>query len=166
MYYITSVDAANTPAGLMDISSYISGYVDGEGCFTVSFSPRRKLRLGWEVRPSFSCSQNADRAEVLQALREYFGCGGLRPDRSDKTLKYEVRDLASLLARVIPHFEQHPLMSSKQRDFEKFAIICRMLEGRRHLTSEGLREIATVAVTMNPSGKRRFQLGELIDTST
>src|SRR5437899_11460248 len=88
---------------------------------------------------------------------------GLRPDRSDKTLKYEVRDLASLMAKVIPHFEQYPLMSSKRRDFEKFATICRLLERRRHLTSDGLREIARLAVTMNSSGKRRFQLAELVD---
>ena len=147
----------------MDIPSYISGYVDGEGCFTVSFSPRSKLRVGWEVRPSFSVSQNADRAEVLAAIRVYFGCRGFRPDRSDKTLKYEVRDLASLMAKVIPHFEQYPLMSSKRRDFEKFATICRLLERRRHLTSDGLREIARLAVTMNSSGKRRFQLAELVD---
>ena len=119
--------------------------------------------MGWEVRPSFSVSQNADRAEVLAAIRVYFGCGGFRPDRSDKTLKYEVRDLASLMAKVIPHFEQYPLMSSKRRDFEKFATICRLLERRRHLTSDGLREIARLAVTMNSSGKRRFQLAELVD---
>ena len=81
MYYITSVDAANTPAGLMDISSYISGYVDGEGCFTVSFSPRRKLRMGWEVRPSFSVSQNADRAEVLSAIR--LTSSAVAPTRSE-----------------------------------------------------------------------------------
>src|SRR5215510_13328047 len=139
-----SVDAANTPAGLMDISSYISGYVDGEGCFTVSFSPRAKLRAGWEVRPSFSVSQNADRAEVLEAIRAYLQCGSIRPDRSDKTLKYEVRDLGDLLARVMPHFERNPLMSGKRRDFETFAIICRLLERRQHLTREGLRDIAVL----------------------
>ncbi len=161
MYHIESVDAANTPAGLMDISSYISGYVDGEGCFAVSFSPRAKLRVGWEVRPSFSVSQNADRAEVLEAIRAYFECGGLRPGRSDKTLRYEVRDLADLLAKVIPHFEKHPLISGKRRDFDTFATICRLLERRRHLTRDGLREIANLAITMNPSGKRRFELSEL-----
>ena len=52
------------------LSVYISGYVDGEGCFTVSISPRAKLRAGWEVRPSFSVSQNGDRAEVLYALQD------------------------------------------------------------------------------------------------
>ena len=33
------------------LSAYISGYADGEGCFTVSISPRAKLLVGWEVRP-------------------------------------------------------------------------------------------------------------------
>ena len=43
------------------IPSYISGYFDGEGCFSVAFSPRATLRVGWEVRPSVSVSQNGDR---------------------------------------------------------------------------------------------------------
>ena len=163
MYDICNVDAAKTPADLMDIPSYISGYVDGEGCFTVSFSPRRTLRMGWEVRPSFSVSQNADRAEVLSTIRTYFGCGGFRADRSDNTIKFEVRSLANLIAKVIPHFEHYPLMSGKRQDFEKFAAICRLLERREHLSPRGLREIAVLAVTMNPSGKRRFQLAELIE---
>src|SRR3954469_16911899 len=54
------------------LSAYISGYADGEGCFTVSISPRAKLLAGWEVRPSFSVSQNGDRAEVLHALQDLF----------------------------------------------------------------------------------------------
>jgi hypothetical protein len=53
------------------LSAYISGYVDGEGCFTVSISPRAKLVAGWEVRPSFSVSQNGDRAEVIHAIAAY-----------------------------------------------------------------------------------------------
>ena len=68
------------------LSAYISGYADGEGCFTVSISPRAKLLVGWEVRPSFSVSQNGDRAEVLHVIQAHFGCGSTRPDRSDKTL--------------------------------------------------------------------------------
>ena len=50
------------------LSACISGYADGEGCFTVSISPRAKPNVGWEVRPGFSVSQNGDRAEVLYAL--------------------------------------------------------------------------------------------------
>src|SRR5947207_14551655 len=91
------------------LSAYISGYADGEGCFTVSISPRRKLRAGWEVRPSFSVSQNGDRAEVLHAFQTYFGCGSIRPDRSDKTVKWETRRLNELAVRVIPQLFISPL---------------------------------------------------------
>ena len=45
-------------------------HADGEGCFTVSISPRAKLLVGWEVRPSFSVSQNGDRAEVLHVMAD------------------------------------------------------------------------------------------------
>src|SRR5262249_39470989 len=109
------------------LSAYISGYADGEGCFTVSIAPRATLLVGWEVRPSFSVSQNGDRAEVLQLIESPFGCGTIRPDRSDRTLKWETRRLEDILGRVIPHFERFPLLSAKRYDFERFASICRLM---------------------------------------
>jgi hypothetical protein len=138
------------------LSAYISGYADGEGCFTVSISPRAKLRVGWEVRPSFSISQNGDRAEVLHVLQAYFGCGSIRPDRSDRTLKWETRRLDELVDRVIPHFVRHPLLSGKQFDFERFAFVCRLMADGEHRRREGLIKIVAIARGMNPSGKRRY----------
>ena len=141
------------------LSAYISGYTDGEGCFTVSISPRAKPLAGWEVRPSFSVSQNGDRAEVLHALQAYFGCGSIRPDRSDKTLKWETRRLEDLLGRVIPHFERYPLLSGKRLDFERFAAVCRMQAAGAHRTTAGLIEIVELVRVMNPSGKLAIQRG-------
>jgi LAGLIDADG endonuclease len=138
------------------LSAYISGYTDGEGCFTVSISPRAKLLAGWEVRPSFSVSQNRDRAEVLHVIQAYFGCGSIRPDRSDKTLKWETRRLDDLVDRVIPHFERYPLLSGKRLDFERFASVCRLARAGAHRTRAGLIEIVGLARNMNPSGKRRY----------
>ena len=149
---------------LMNLPSYITGYVDGEGCFTVSFSPRRKLRIGWEVRPSFSVSQNADRSEVLLAIEDYFGCGSIRPDRSDNTLKYEVRNIDDLIEKVIPHFERYPLLSSKKRDFERFASVCKLVKQKAHLTEAGFREIVALAMEMNASGKRKFVTEQIVET--
>jgi hypothetical protein len=139
------------------LSAYISGYVDGEGCFTVSISPRAKLAVGWEVRPSLSVSQNGDRAEVLQLIQAHLGCGSIRPDRSDKTLKWETRRLEDLLGRVIPHFEQYPLLSGKRFDFECFVSICRSMADGEHRTTSGLRKIVELIAGMNPSGKRRYE---------
>ena len=140
----------------VDLASYISGYVDGEGCFNVSLSRRPTLLVGWEVRPSLSVSQNGDRSEVLPLLQRYFGCGTIRPDRSDKTLKWETRSLQPILDRVLPHFRRHPLLSSKQKDFELFALICEAMARGEHRTVCGLSEIVRQAGNMNPSGKRRY----------
>ena len=148
----------------MDIASYISGFVDGEGCFCVSFHPSRRHRFGWEVRPSFSVSQNADRSELLAALKERWGCGFIRPDRSDRTLKYEVRDIRDLVEKVLPHFRAFPLQSAKQGDVARFDRICTLVFEGRHLDPEGLEEIVKVAMEMNPSGKRKYFGSEILSS--
>jgi LAGLIDADG endonuclease len=144
------------------LSAYISGYADGEGCFTVSIAPRASLAVGWEVRPSFSVSQNGDRAEVLYALQAYFGCGSIRPDRSDKTLKWETRKLDELVVRVIPHFIRYPLLSAKHLDFERFAFVCRLMADGAHRRRAGLIQIVSIVREMNPGGRRRYDADELL----
>ena len=146
----------------MDLLAYISGFADGEGCFCVSFQPSRRHRFGWEVRPSFSVSQNADRAELLNRIREVWQCGFIRPDRSDRTLKFEVRNIKDLVERVIPHFQAYPLMSSKQQDVERFARICDLVYRGAHLEREGFEEIVRIAMNMNPSGKRRYTGSDIL----
>jgi hypothetical protein len=147
--------AGSLPCSI-DLPSYISGYVDGEGCFTVSLSPRTTVRVGWEARPSLSVSQNGDRSEVLLLIQEHFDCGSLRPDRSDRTVKWEIRSLPLLVDRIIPHFTAYPMLSGKQRDFELFAEICERMARGEHRRPEGLMEIALLAEAMNPSGKRVY----------
>jgi len=145
-------------------SAYISGYADGEGCFSVSISPRATLGTGWEVRPSFSVSQNGDRAEVLHALQAFFGRGSIRPDRSDKTLKWETRKLDELVERVVPHFVRYPLLSAKQRDFERFAFVCWLMADGEHRSRQGLMKIVSIVREMNPAGRRRYDADELLVT--
>ncbi len=147
----------------IDFPSYVSGYFDGEGCFTVSISPRASLKVGWEVRPSVSVSQNEDRSQVLHQILEYFGCGTIRSDSGDLTVKWEVRSLQTLQERVIPHFLTWPILSAKQADVERFIAVCDRMEQREHLHPEGLIEIIAIVRRMNPSGTRRFDPDTIID---
>ena len=148
----------------MDVGPYISGFVDGEGCFCVSFQPSRRHRLGWEVRPSFSVSQNADRAEPLYVIREEWGCGYIRPDRSDKTLKYEVRNIRELRECVLPHFQRFPLLSSKRLDLERFGSVCTAIAEGRHGTRSGFELIVMDAMRMNSSGRRKYSEDEILSS--
>ncbi|HDP70135.1 MAG TPA: endonuclease [Actinobacteria bacterium] len=146
---------------MADVNSYLSGYADGEGCFCVSFSKSQRHNLGREARPSFSVSQNSDRMEILELFKKQFGCGYIRPDRSDKTFKYEIRSIQHLIKKVIPHFEAYPLLSSKKADFKKFAEICRMISRKEHLKSRGFNKIVDLAFEMNVSGKRKYSKSEM-----
>jgi len=56
--------------GFMDLGAYLSGYADGEGCFCVTFNRSKRHTLGWDIRPSFSVSQNHDRAQVLEFVSQ------------------------------------------------------------------------------------------------
>jgi|SRR3989339_1016926 len=144
-----------------NIQEYISGYVDGEGCFSISFSKREKFLVGWETKPSFSVSQNEDRAQILFLMQEFFECGFIRRDYSDKTLKYEVRSLSDLINKVIPHFKKYPLLSEKQKDLEFFKRVCILMQKNLHRDKEGLQKIMNLVFKMNPSGKRKYTKAEM-----
>jgi LAGLIDADG endonuclease len=149
------------PRNSIDIASYISGYFDGEGCFSVAIGPRPQIRVGWEVRPSVSVSQNADRDQVLELVIDYFGCGTIRPDPGDHTLKWETRRLHDIVNCVLPHFERYPVISAKQEDVDLLATICQMMLQQQHLRRQGLLRIAELAAQMNPSGSRRYSIEQI-----
>lgn len=110
-----------------------------------------------------SVSQNEDRSQVLHLILEHFGCGSIRRDTSDRTVKWEVRSLRQLRERVIPHFEVWPLLSAKQNDVDLFVAVCDRMASREHLHPGGLIEIVSMARRMNPSGKRRFDPDVIVD---
>ena len=141
---------------------YVTGLVDGEGCFMVSFNLRPSLSVGIEVRPAFAVALNKRSLKVLKALRHFFGCGAIRYSRRDRTYKWEVRSVPDIVRHVLPHFECYPLQTAKWEDFKRFAQICRWVYTNHHRNREYLRRIIELAYEMNPSGKRRYRKEELL----
>ena len=145
-----------------DFAWYLTGFVDGEGCFSISFTKRGKLKTGIEVRPSFSIGQNRRSLPVLERAKDYFGCGAIRFSRHDQLYKYEIRSIGEIRKRIIPHFKKYPLQSSKLNDFATFTWICDEIASSRHLNKESLAAIIDRAYTMNESGKRKYTKEELL----
>ena len=146
----------------MDSAWYITGFADGEGCFSISFNKRAKMTTGIEIRPSFAIGQNRKSLSVLKMINAYFGCGAIRFSRSDQTYKYEVRSVGDLMTRIIPHFQKYPLQTSKAQDFAIFAKVCELIYQSKHLNRDHLREIIEMSYQMNPSGQRRYTRDELL----
>ena len=140
---------------------YVTGLVEGEGSFYVGISPRKLEKVSWEVRPSFSLSQNKRNKKVVFKVKEFFGCGWIRPSKKDQTLKYEVRSLKDLSEKIIPHFEKYPLEGEKRKEFEIFKEVVRRMEKGKHLQKEGLREIVELVVKMTRNSRRIYSLKKL-----
>lgn len=146
----------------MDIRSYISGFVDGEGCFLISFSLRSKMKLGIEVRPSFSVSQHKRSQDVIFFLQRFFRCGGVRFSKKDQNYKFEVRNIKELMKFIIPHFKKYPLMTSKKDEFERFADICELIHSNHHLSREGLGKIIKLSEKINVDGNKKYNRQDLL----
>ena len=140
----------------MEFASYISGFTDGEGTFSISFSVRPKLKTQIEVRPSFSISQHKRNIDILKDIKKYFSVGAIRFSKRDQNYKYEVRSIKDLIEKIIPHFIAYPLKTSKLKDFQIFSEICGMIALNLHLKRKSLKKIIEKACLMNESGKRKY----------
>lgn len=135
---------------------WVLGFVDGEGCFTVSFftHPKSRLRLKWQVFPEFVISQETKSKAALEGMRKFFGCGALYLNKRydnhhEHMMKYVVRNRDDLLEKIIPFFENHPLKTAKKNDFRIFARIVRMMSKGKHLQEKGLERIRQMVMKMN-----------------
>lgn len=144
-----------------EINSYISGFVDGEGCFSVTIQKSGNVRLGIQVIPEFHVSQHQKRTEVLTVIKRKLGCGYIKPNDyqnpKDQTSVYVVRNIDDLHNKVIPFFKASPLISIKQKDFEKFARVVSLMRMGGHLKKGSLITILHIAYSMNFGGRYRKQ---------
>ena len=130
----------------LKMSSWIVGFVDGEGCFSVSIFKNRTSKSGFQVMPEFVVTQGAKSLSALEGIKEFFECGSIfvnrRHDNHRENLyRFCVRSLKDLNEKIIPFFKDNQLKTYKTHDFELFCKVVEMMINRHHLTAEGLEAI-------------------------
>ncbi len=141
-------------------AKWISGFVDGEGCFYVGINKVPNMTLKWQVLPEFRIVQHKRDIGVLKKIQDTLGYGDIRRNHGDR-FELRVRKLDDL-RELIKFFEQNPLMTKKRNDFELFREIIFRMNNKEHLSQEGLRRIATLASKMN----RQTESGYLKSSET
>jgi hypothetical protein len=158
--------AENQQERLSQFPDWIVGFVDGEGCFSIGFvrQPSRPGRSGYatglQVSHEFAVTQGEQSLSVLYELRDFFGVGQVIVNRRydnhrEHLYRYVVRKRDELLGTVIPFFQEHRLRTSKRENFERFVECVELISAGRHLTVDGLIQIAEIAETMNRKKSRR-----------
>ncbi|MCK5481400.1 MAG: LAGLIDADG family homing endonuclease [Gammaproteobacteria bacterium] len=134
-------------------ADWITGFVDGEGCFHVGISKHPEMSTGYQVLPEFTVVQHERDVQVLHALKAHFGCGVVRQNHGDR-MAYRVRKRDHLLKHIVPFFMKHPLKTKKRLDFIKFRKVLLKMSAGDHLTAEGLGEIREIVAQMNRGESR------------
>jgi hypothetical protein len=129
-------------------AEWVTGFVDGEGCFHVAINPHPEMTVGSQVLPEFTVVQHERDVQLLYALKAFFGCGVVRKNHGTR-MAYRVRSQEHLLQVIIPFFMKHPLKSKKHIDFLKFRDVLLLMEKGEHLTEDGIETIRGIASQMN-----------------
>lgn len=132
------------------MAGWVVGFVDGEGCFSVSVFKNKTTKSGWQIFPEFVVTQSEKSLLSLQLIKEFFGCGKIyinhRYDNHKENLyRYCVRNLKDLREKIIPFFESNPLKSAKINDFEVFKKTVLLMSNKEHLNSEGFNKVWELA---------------------
>lgn len=145
----------------LEIVHWICGFVDGEGCFSVSIIRNSTTTLGWQVFPEFVVTQGEKSRVALENIKEYFQCGEIYLNRGhdnhkESLLRFCVRSQKDLREKVIPFFSKFSLRTAKEQDFQKFVKILGFMELGFHKNFDGLKEIANIIQSMNRKVPSRF----------
>lgn len=143
------------------IESWILGFTDGEGCFSVSFIRNKTTKTGWQIFPEFVITQGAKSLPALEIINDYFGCGKIfinkRYDNHREHLyRYCVRSIVDLEKTVVPFFRKNVLKTYKNNDFQIFSEVISVMSKRDHLEEKWMRKIARLVEQMNRKKKSKF----------
>lgn len=139
--------------------NYIAGFIDGEGCFTITISKHASKKLGLDARIHFQIEVRADDLEILQSIQETLDCGkiyflsyeryGWHPH-----VELKVSSFQEIVTKLIPFLEKYPLRAKKRHSYRYFLQAVEVFKEKRHLTLEGIEELKVIRSKMNQFSKK------------
>ena len=141
-----NASSADNQQERLKLSGWIVGFVDGEGCFSISVFKNRTSKSGYQVMPEFVVTQGQKSLNSLKIIKDFFGCGAIYVNRrydnhKENIYRYCVRNFKDINEKIIPFFKANQLLTYKRKDFELFCKVIEMIKNRQHLTLQGLNQI-------------------------
>lgn len=127
--------------------NFITGFVDGEGCFSISIFKDNRTYTGWAVKPIFSISLHNIDVKLLEAIQRTLGVGKIYKHGND-SIQYRVSSLNNLQV-ITEHFDKYPLITKKQADYLLFKKAIYQIKNKQHLSLAGLLKLVGIKATIN-----------------
>ena len=139
-------------------SDYIVGLTDGEGSFCVFIRKPEKSTWNTRVECHFYIKMRDDELPLLKKVKDFFKCGRISFQKEYRknqknNYRYQVSNPKELDKIIIPFFRIKKLHSTpRQRDFNLFCKIVRMVKTGEHKMKQGLHRIQQLKSQMHQWG--------------
>lgn len=127
---------------------FITGFTDAEGTFSCIIKKNNHYRLGWRVDVVFQIGLHKKDLELLKLIKSYFGEIGSIVTFSEMCA-FRVSSPEQILKKILPHFDEYPLITQKHADYLLFRDIVMLMVQGEHLKEEGLQAIVNIRASLN-----------------
>lgn len=128
--------------------NWVTGFIDGEGCFTLSITENVKCKTGWAVQACFNIVLHSRDEYLLLQIKSFFENTGKIWLKNDFVI-YQVRSINDILKVIIPHFDKYPCITQKQSDFFIWKKIIELMNKGEHLNKDSLINIISLKASLN-----------------
>ena len=126
--------------------NWVTGFSDGEGCFHVSITENRKLKLGWWVQLIFQIGIHKIDSPLLEEIKNFFGVGSITG--KTQTFLYRVCSIEDINV-IVNHFNKYLLITEKCADYKLFLQVHNLMLRGEHLNKAGFLKIVAIKASMN-----------------
>ena len=130
---------------------FVTGFIDGEGCFNITVHKDNRLNIGWRVRLSFQIGLHEKDITLLEQIQLQLAYVGNIYKLGPKSVQFVICSIKDL-AVIIEHLDKYPLITHKRGDYELWKQVFYLMERGEHLTAPegaGLEKIVAIKSSMN-----------------
>ena len=131
--------------------SWISGFIDAEGCFNVTLFKRKTMALGYQVKLRFMIDQKDSLENMIyikDQLNLFLSNRKLKKGTEGSMHRIESNSFVKA-PLIIEYLNKFRLKSKKQYSFDKWVAVYQLVQNKAHLTEKGLSEIRKLSKEIN-----------------
>lgn len=138
--------------------NWITGFVDGEGCFMVNIIESKNSKIKWYILPGFEIKLHVRDTDLLREIKSYFKEVGSIWSYKDNGVIFRVNKLDHITSVIVPHFDKYPLITKKRGDFLLFKSIIELMNKSEHLNKNGVKKIVKLKASLNKGLSEKLKL--------
>lgn len=130
---------------------WLAGFASGDSSFYISIENAKSSSKNNRVRLGFGTNLHIRDKQLLVAIANYLTILPVQiyEGKNQQSAVLQIRNYSQIVSKVIPFFNEYPIIGVKRLDFADFKKVAEMMKNKEHLTESGLKKILSIVEGMN-----------------